>query len=307
MFLKSCSIALACLLGLLALAMPRPASAQVYPCPAGAGPGERFVGVSPGGRGVAPVPLCERMSDGAAYPQAAAPSDHAAIAFHPDVGDVWATARMAHAGSARDALDACTEAMAEGCQMVPYSDGAMVVSVTRSGELAWASESSVRKARKSLRAYCERMNLYCTEIAALRSDDTYPKFSVEEVVNLREPANLARKRYGAVSWPESEDDDRAWISTGHDSEADAKQAANAACRQALAGNGICEVTTTSGNGVFAAIVSENKHRVFTAARSEQQALEIMNAICKKRALGTCNVDKIYQVKQPGTFLHDFKD
>lgn len=304
MVLKCFSVALACLFGLLALVVPRPASAQVYPCPGGAGPGERFVGVSPGGHGVAPVPLCERAADGAANQQAAA-SDHAGIAFHPDLADVWATARMAYAGSVSEVLEACTEAMGEGCQMVPYSNGAMVVSVTRSGELAWASESSVRKARKSLREFCEKMNLYCTEIAALQSNDTYEKFSVEAVVNLREPASLTRKRYGAVSWPASLGDDRAWISTGHKSEADAKEAADSACRQALTDGGKCDITTTSGNGILAGIVSEDKSTFFTAARTEAQAHEIMNAVCKKRALGKCRVDKTFQVSQPGTLVHKF--
>lgn len=37
---------------------PRPAQAQVYPCPAGPSPGERMVGSRQGGQGVSSVPMC---------------------------------------------------------------------------------------------------------------------------------------------------------------------------------------------------------------------------------------------------------
>ena len=302
---KSLPVVLACLFGLLAFPIPRQASAQVYPCPAGAGPGERFVGVSPGGRGVAPVPLCERVSGGAA-PQASG-TDYAAIAFHRDVPDVWATARMNGPGLANSqARDACTRALGEGCEVVGYSDGAMAVSVVKSGELAWAWAASKRKARKRMREYCEQENLFCTELVVLQSGDTYPTFSMEAVVNLREPANVARKRYGAVAWPKDPKDHRAWISTGHASEADAKMAAESACRQAMAAGEECVIPATSGNGILAAFVSEDKQMMFTAARTEQQAQAIMPALCKKYGMRNCMVDKVYQVAQPGTFPHKFR-
>lgn len=300
---KSLPVVLACLFGLLAFPIPRQASAQVYPCPAGAGPGERFVGVSPGGRGVAPVPLCERVSGSAASPQASG-VDYAAIAFHPDVVDVWATARMNGPGLANgQALDACKRALGEGCEVVGYSDGAMVVSVVKSGELAWAWAASKRKARKQMREYCEQGNLFCTEIAVLQSGDTYPRFSMQEVVNLREPANLVRKRYGAVAWPKDPKDHRAWVSTGHASAADAKTAAEGACREATAAGGECAIAATSGNGILAAFVSEDKQTMITGARTEQQVQEIMPALCKKHEMQNCIVDKVYQVAQPGTFLY----
>ena len=67
-----------------------PAAAQAqYPCN-GPGPGERMVGMTQGGNGVAPVPLCVRDdSGGAPAPPAAPANSYAAIAWHPDAADIW--------------------------------------------------------------------------------------------------------------------------------------------------------------------------------------------------------------------------
>lgn len=68
---------------------PVSTTAQHYPCN-GPAPGERLVGMAPGGPGVAPTPLCARDDSSGAPAQPSAPTEHhAAIAWHVDAADVW--------------------------------------------------------------------------------------------------------------------------------------------------------------------------------------------------------------------------
>jgi hypothetical protein len=96
------------------------ASAQSYPCPNGAGPGERQVGTAGGGNsGLAPFPVCESADEsqpsGRSVLQFYWVDNFVAVAWHLKASDVWAVsrARSAEEGE-KGALALCEVAMKDG-------------------------------------------------------------------------------------------------------------------------------------------------------------------------------------------------
>jgi len=106
------------------------ADAQVFACSGAAG--ERQVGMSQGGMGVASIPLC--VQDRAAPPPVV-DNNYAAIAWHRDASDVWMDGNyLGSGGAVRGALDACNRAMGGGCESAgEWSNSTMAVIRNRNG------------------------------------------------------------------------------------------------------------------------------------------------------------------------------
>ncbi|MCM3373095.1 hypothetical protein M3640_20770, partial [Bacillus velezensis] len=120
-------------IALAGFSLPTQASAQAYPCE-GPGPGERVVGMTQGGLGVAPSPLCapddsesgpSRASgrkaaehgDGWLRYEAETPSNtrYTAVAWHQDAADVWVVGNLADRNDAAlAAVAACNAVMGKG-------------------------------------------------------------------------------------------------------------------------------------------------------------------------------------------------
>lgn len=297
-----CTFAVFCLSVLFS---SEPAAAFAYPCN-GPGPGRIMVGVSPGGNGVASVPMCEDDPNSASQ-QGSAPvaasADYSAVAWHEDASDIWASARYQNRATADNmALRHCTEVMGSGCQVIWQVNGYIGVALGATGNIHWAADGSKGKVKKMLDEQCKGYVLGCLPIGIFKSTDTYE--SDGQWVNIRKPKNatLLRKKYGAVAWLDGPGyDGTSFVATGHATYPEAVDAAMAACRKHNGADAKCEVSMGTGNGFLYSYRNE-KGDSYTAEQTEKRAEQVMSLSCKKDKL-TCTVSKVFDVRQPGLFAH----
>ncbi len=290
---------------LFTLLPSEPAAAFAYPCN-GPGPGRIMVGMSPGGNGVASVPMCEDDPNSApqqAAPPAPARNDYSAVAWHQDANDVWASARYQERTAADNmALRHCTEVMGSGCQVIWQVNGYVGAALGATGNIHWAADGSKGKVKKMLDEQCKGYVLGCLPIGIFKSTDTYE--SDGQWINIRKPKNAAllRKKYGAVAWLMGPGyDGTSFVATGHATYPEAVDAALAACRKHNGADAKCEGSMGTGNGVLYSYRNE-KGDSYTAEQTEKRAEQAMNLSCKKDKL-TCTVSKVFDVRQPGLFAH----
>jgi len=172
---------------------PASVHAQHYPCN-GPGPGERLVGMAPGGPGVAPTPLCERVdSGGTPAPAPMSGNSYAAIAWHVDAADVWVDGNYVGANNVAEqgALDACNRVMGGGCTSAgTWWNSSIVIIRDRSGYFykGWAGEGGAE--RDQVMADCSSKQLLPCEIFA----------TIRASTNRRFPGPAVRKSFAASAW-----------------------------------------------------------------------------------------------------------
>lgn len=279
---------------------PTAAQAQAYPCP-GAGPGERMVGMTQGGNGVAPVPLCVRDdSGGAPAPPAAPANSYAAIAWHPDAADIWADGNYLHSASVgeSEALAACTRVMGDGCTSAgTWWNSSMTIIRDKAGYFykAWAGEGGVE--RKRVLAECSAKQLLpCEVFATIRSS-----------TNRRSPGAGVRKYFAASAWVVGSASDgynaKLYVASGYRSADDATAAAIKACSDATSRP--CESNALTGNGFIQAYRMNGSDDSATAETSAKRAQEAARVNCKKLKSATCELQAVFDSRKPGLFVHDF--
>lgn len=273
---------------------PAAAQAQTYAC-SGAGPGERVVGMTQGGQGVAPVPLCVR--DGPApLPQPPA-SSYAAIAWHVDAADIWVDGNYLHSASVGEgeALAACNRVMGGGCETAgTWWNSSMAIIRNRNGFFykAWAGEGGAE--RKQVLADCSAKQMLPCEVFA----------TIASTTRRRTPGAEARKLYAASAWVLGRDgfDDKLYVASGHRSADDAAAAARKACSDATSRP--CDVNALTGNGFIQAyrMNSEVSAAVETSARRAKQAAQLH---CKQQKATSCTLQAVFDSREQGLFVHDF--
>ena len=279
---------------------PAAAHAQAYACP-GPGPGERMVGMTQGGNGVAPVPLCVRDdSAGAPAPPAAPNNSYAAIAWHPEAADVWADGNYLHSASVgeSEALAACTRVMGEGCTSAgTWWNSSMTIIRDRNGYFykAWAGEGGAE--RKQVLADCSAKQLLpCEVFATIRSS-----------TNRRSPGAAVRKLFAASAWVVGGAADgynaRLYVASGYRSADGATAAAIKACADATARP--CESNALTGNGFIQAYRMNGSDDSATAETSAKRAQDAARANCKKQKSPTCELQALFDSRKSGLFVHDF--
>lgn len=274
---------------------PTSAQAQAYPC-SGGGPGERVVGMTQGGNGIAPVPLCVR--DGPAPPPAAPNDSYAAIAWHPNAADIWADGNYLYAGnvSEGEALAACNRVMGDGCTLAgTWWNSSMAIVRDRSGYFykAWAGNGGAE--RRQVIAECSAKQLLPCEVFATISSST----------RRRSPGPSARKSFGAAAWVAGNDgyDHRLYVASGYRSADEAATAAIKACSDATSRP--CENHAVSGNGFIQAFRIHGKNDSATVETSAKRAQAAARLHCKKQKSASCELQAVFDSRKPGLFVHQF--
>jgi hypothetical protein len=288
---------------LLALAWclwPAQAQAQHYPCN-GPGPGERLVGMAPGGPGVAPTPLCARDDSGGAPAQPSAPSEsHAAIAWHVDAADVWVDGNYTGANNVAEqgALDACNRVMGSGCTSAgTWWNSSIVIIRDRNGYFykAWAGEGGAE--RDKVMTDCSAKQLLpCESFATIRSS-----------TNRRFPGPAVRKFFAASAWVVGGASDgynaKLYVASGYRNADAATAAAIKSCSEATSRP--CESNAMTGNGFIQTYRMNGSDDSATAETSAKRAQEAARVNCKKQKSATCELQAVFDSRKPGLFVHDF--
>ncbi|MBD3730534.1 MAG: DUF4189 domain-containing protein [Sphingomonadales bacterium] len=271
-----------------------PAAAQAYPCP-GPGPGEVMVGMTPGGNGVAPVPLCARVDD--AEPEPAPVDTVAAIAWHPDAADVWVDGRYTGKGTAVGvALDACNRAMGGGCSSTgEWWNSTMAIIRDNRGDLLSAWQGNGGAEGKRVLADCAARQLLPCEVIGKYSSAT----------DRHVPGARARKAYLAAAWVKSAEgyDSKLYIVSGRPNAEDAAQAAVQACQRATGRE--CAIADWSGSGFIQPIVVDGGESLVVET-SSKRARDAAKVKCKRDKSKLCQLQQQYSAREPGTFVHDYK-
>ncbi|WP_428632082.1 hypothetical protein [Sphingopyxis sp.] len=279
---------------------PTAASAQAYACP-GPGPGERMVGMTQGGNGVAPVPLCVRDDSGGSPPPPAPPAEaHAALVWHPDAADVWVDGNYTGANNPGEAnaLAACTKVMGAGCSPAgTWWNSSMTIIRDKAGYFykGWAGEDGLE--RKQAIADCSAKQLLPCEIFKTIGSGT----------NRRFPGADVRKSYAASAWVigtvDEGYDHKLYVASGYRSSDEATTAAVKACGDATGRK--CEANALTGNGFIQAYRLGGTDDSATVETSAKRAKEAAKANCQKLKATSCALQAQFDSRKSGLFVHDF--
>lgn len=277
-----------------AFILPGTAAAQQR-CPGGPGPGDMIVGYTPDG-----TPLCAPNPGAGAGAPTPAPrpvtQTYAAIAWHPDAGDVWLSGNYNGPNAAPgDALAACNRDMGGGCTTIgEWNNSAMAIIRNRYGELlsAWAGDGG--RTRKQVLADCSAKQPLPCEVVG-----TFASGKREHRPNLA----AARKLYAAVAWVKGTEgyDNRLYIARGHHHLADAEREALAACTKATGVS--CGLLAYAGNGFIQTYAIGTGHSA-TPETSAKRAAQAAQALCKQQKQA-CALQTGYDSRTPGLVVHDF--
>ena len=277
------------------LALPQPAAAA-YPCPGGPGPGEVQVGVSGGTHGVAAVPVCDRVGGGGGDGGGGGGVYYiyGSVAWHPDADDVWMVGRQPGTLYAEaEALDECNRAMGGGCSSIgEWHNSSMTIIRDNQGVLynGWNGQGGA--GRKRVLAECSIQQLLPCEILHSFGSDKR-RYS---------PAPGARKLYASAAWIFGKGfDGRLYIASGHRDVAAADQAALGACGAATGGT--CQIATFVGNGLIQPYKANTEPSVLVE-RTAKRAAQAAQIYCKRKR-SKCSLQRSYDSRTPGNFVHDY--
>ncbi|MGV7122555.1 DUF4189 domain-containing protein [Sphingopyxis sp. 550A] len=278
---------------------PAAAHAQ-YPCN-GPGPGERMVGMTQGGNGVASIPLCVRDDSAAAPAPAPAPNNsYAAMAWHPDAADVWVDGNYVGSNNVGESavLAACNAVMGGGCTAAgTWWNSSMTVIRDRQGYFykGWAGEGGAE--RKQVLAECSAKQLLpCEVFATIRSS-----------TNHRFPGAGVRKFFAASAWVVGNAaggyDGKLYVASGYRNADEAIAAAIKACADATKHK--CDSNALTGNGFIQAYRMNGGDDSATVETSAKRAKAAAEANCKKQKSKGCELQALFDSRTPGLFVHDF--
>jgi hypothetical protein len=247
------------LLGLGVLSAVGPVHAQAYYCN-GAGPGETVVGMSQGGNGIASMPLCQRVDNGSPQqapqgymPQIKLPDTYMAVIIHPDTSKFWsATGYGSNEAATKDALQACTEVMGEGCEVAAAWSNFSQIAVVEdaASNLYVEGERTGGRAEKNARKTCEKYSSGCHTLAVV-DNSVIPKQAFPTGSPERRPfAAIARPK----GTPPEKWDDTAWLTSGQAGFKAAEDAVLSQCRRDTGAE--CELRVSVGNGQIARVADD---------------------------------------------------
>ncbi len=288
-------------IGLLLLTAPSPAHAQ-YICPNGPGPGENQVGTTPGGNGVAPMPLCAPVDGGGSgngpyVPRYVHVDTSAAMAWHPDVGDVWLNgAALSEDAAKRNVLAACTAAMGSGCSVaVTFSEAAVGVARDSSGSLVYAMDGISNEAGKRALEACSARQVMPCELMI-----TFNSYDHDHNPDLKR----YRKSYAAAAWETGNETEALYVASGYSDLESAQSRAISACQAAMPGK-TCEVTTWVGNGFVVPYLVDRDGRAVSVEHTVERAELRASKVCNQQHATSCRVQEPIDSRQRGLFVHDY--
>ncbi|MDI9701120.1 DUF4189 domain-containing protein [Burkholderia cenocepacia] len=302
-------------IALAGFSLPTQASAQAYPCE-GPGSGERVVGMTQGGLGVAPSPLCapddsesgpSRASgrkaaehgDGWLRYEAETPSNtrYTAVAWHQDAADVWVVGNLADRNDAAlAAVAACNAVMGKGCELAgTWWNASVTIVRDRYGSFAMGWDGNGGAQSRQTLADCSAHQLVPCEV-----------FATIPLGSRRSPDVSVRKRYAASAWATDAagDDGKLYVASGYRKLDDATTAAVKACSDAT--QTACKSNALTGNGVIVAYRLNGGDSSATSETSAARARAAAQAACNKQANKSCEIQAVFDSRRPGLFVHDFK-
>lgn len=282
---------------------PTAAAAQAYTCPY-AGPGERVVGMTQGGHGVAPVPLCVRDDNGDSGEPSAGPSapadTHAVFVWHRDAADIWVEGNYTGAKNPGEgnALNACNKVMGGGCSKGEgWWNSSMAIIRDRNGFFRNGWMGGDGSDHRQVLADCSAKQLLPCEVFA----------TIKSSTNRRSPGASARKYFAASAWVVGGSEDgynsRLYVVSGYRNLDEATAAAIKACKDATSRT--CEVATFAGNGFIQAYRMNGGEDSATAENSAKRAKEAAQANCKKLKAKSCELQAQFDSRNSGLFVHEF--
>ncbi|KVL22218.1 MULTISPECIES: DUF4189 domain-containing protein [unclassified Burkholderia] len=300
---------------LAGLSLPTQAFAQTYPC-GGPGPGERVVGMTQGGPGVAPSPLCapddsdsapSRSSgrkepehgDGWLRYEAETPSNtrYTAVAWHQDAADIWVVGNFVYRNDAAlAAVAACNAVMGKGCELAgTWWNSSVTIVRDRYGSFAMGWDGNGGAQSKQTMADCSAHQLLPCEV-----------FATIALGSRRSPDVSVRKFYAVSAWATDAagDDGKLYVASGYRKLEDATNAAIKACSDAT--RTACKSNALTGNGVILAYRLNGGEISATSETSAARARAAAQAACNKQANTSCEIQAVFDSRRPGLFVHDFK-
>lgn len=275
-------VALGALLG-----MPSTAMAQNYVCPATLGPGERMVGMSQGGYGAPPVPLCTQDatpgSSGSSAPWQAGPEQREhdnflAAAWHDESSNAWISAGYRNRGSAeRAARNACNRAMGGQCRLATWSrNGGIAIARGDLGDLWAAAGNDEDEAESEVQRACREAGNVCVVFNRVWASGSGGRSEVFS------PEGDFHRRYGAAAWTDTASTDGQWNSTvwlsgGHSTREQAEREVLAGCQNDS--GQVCKVVKSVSDVNITVALDETGAIRVNAAAHYDQAVELAKERC----------------------------
>jgi Domain of unknown function (DUF4189) len=257
---------------------------------------------------------------------------YSAVAWHPDVADVWAVWNVRNEqgsgrGAERYAINACTRDMGEGCLLAGSAVGGTIAVARNSrGTMRAAFGNTASQAKNQVMTECAAEKMECTylksftseswkEYADSNSNERYDRMKIYSppaaqrgnVKNDTAPPpngntaaqgniGVAAFSHGVKPWSE-----KVWLSGGHTNVEDAKKAALDRCRKES--NAWCYVFLTSTGGYI--LVGIDNNGVIRA--NEGSTLQVAEMEAEKKcseAKIQCRMTVRFDAKKAGTQTYD---
>ena len=299
----------------LAILSAEPAAAQgTFVCPSGPGPGERQVGMTPGGNGVAAVPVCVSDGTGRSAPppvQMRAIDNYYAAAWHPESNDAWIVAGyLNESRAAQAALSACNQAMGGGCTLADSNvNGSLVIARGVTGELYAVSRAKRGDAEKEAKRFCRSKNDECVVINWLTASPGSAPVggSIREKTDLFPPSGNPRRSYGAIAWV---DDSKlgskpwtgdVWVVAGRPTADKARAEVLARCQKEI---GVPCVAALVASDVFVAIAERNGASILAEPGPTVEIAKRRAMAACKSAKGKCRIATTITLSEDAAFRFD---
>jgi hypothetical protein len=325
-FIKNFAFALC---AMIALAFVWPISTQAqyasFPCSNGingAGPGERVIGMGPGG-----MLMCGYS--GEAQPQQSPQQEQQrpappptpktytdafySVAVHPDATKAWAAARYRNLDKAKkESLAFCSNIMGKGCK-IAASGANEVVTIYRvnDGGLEWSVSRWGEDNEKVIKD-CFAKGKRCVVADKITSPQIATEVGapIPDVSYTVKPENneALRNRYGAIAWTGVAP--KIWSSGGHKSRAEAEKAALELCQKSAGAEPQnCKTAIAIGNGIMIVWMDKQKNIRFDSDVmlpddiTPKLTWEHFSKICKSKK-PKCALKYLVEARRSGESVKD---
>lgn len=264
------------------------AQSNPYPCQGLSG--ERIVGMHPGNRAQAPIPMCVRdaVPSGAARP--AAPmqqqwyDNYAAVVVSDFTTDVFAVWGKSSFDIARDAAIKRCQAFIErqdGCYYwMGVRNGAVAIAMRDDGELVGETGNDRDAANRAAMQKCTQNGRQCVMTRTFSAPSRLYRPTHEESYSPTRGPNTARL-WASAAWPDQALQSPAiWLSTGHATLEEARAAVVSKC---ASDTGLVCKPRTKVADTHLAVFRDGNELVTSAALTLEHANVVMAAGCRAGA------------------------
>jgi hypothetical protein len=236
-------------------------------------------------------------------------TSYAAIAWHVDAADVWATwNRRTEEGAKQAALEACNNVMGEGCTIaVSAWNSSIAIAQEEGGALWYGAHDTESKAKKKVLEDCRAGKHQCkikyvftarpwTEPA--NWTDVERQIAAEKINFFKDQfpdTAVARNVHVLVGWPEKKWTDKVWLVSGRQNYQQSEKLLLERCKR---DSGVdCVVSQASVNGAVYRYMDSAAGTGWVAASSKKAAAFRMQEYCAKTK-GKCSLEQGFDAQTP---------